>query len=230
MKNKFSIGSIVTLKSHPLLIKEKIQGDGKLVPPFMVVKEIFFEDKKKRTHSEELGKEIADKVKYTCAFFDDNKTEFKEVVLYESMLLKFPKDKEEFKEESLEYQFGEKIAFKTNILEVSKERESKKTTHTKLNDKDGKPTNRKSETITTQNLVNFSSPDFVLCGIKKNESLNDFYPNGDTRRKASETLFKVKWFNSFQMKFSEIYLPAECFTAIQPFEIKAENNKEEGKE
>ncbi|MCD8454603.1 hypothetical protein LNJ08_09360 [Tenacibaculum finnmarkense genomovar ulcerans] len=85
-ENKFIIGDIVTLKTHPLLYGFKIKGDGKLVPPFMIVKEIYIEDKKKKTHSEELGKQIAERIKYTCVFFDDNKTEFKEAILYESML------------------------------------------------------------------------------------------------------------------------------------------------
>jgi hypothetical protein len=34
------------------------------------------------------------------------------------------------------------------------------------------------------------------------------------------------WFNSNQMKFSEIYLPAECLTDKQPFETKVPHNPE----
>ncbi|WP_373943203.1 hypothetical protein OEG92_08980 [Polaribacter sejongensis] len=136
MKNEFIIGDIVTLKSHPLFKDKYIKGDGKLVPPFMVIKEVFYEDKKKRTHSEELGKEIADKIKYTCVFFDDNKTEFKDVILYNSMLSEYPKTSTSKKEkESKEkeityyidnYEFGKNVVFITNIFEISKERESKK--------------------------------------------------------------------------------------------------------
>lgn len=48
LENQFGIGDIVTFKTHPLLYDRYIKGgDGKLVPPFMVVKEVFFEDKKK---------------------------------------------------------------------------------------------------------------------------------------------------------------------------------------
>ncbi|MDN3620646.1 hypothetical protein QWY81_14365 [Polaribacter undariae] len=231
MKNEFIIGDIVTLKSHPLFKDKYIKGDGKLVPPFMVIKEVFYEDKKKRTHSEELGKEIADKIKYTCVFFDDNKTEFKDVILYNSMLSEYPKTSTSKKEkESKEkeityyidnYEFGKNVVFITNIFEISKERESKKKITNKLVNDEGDIVIKNTETKTIQNLVNYSSPEFILCGIKKNENVNDFYPNGEKRKVISEILYKVKWFNSNQMKFSEIYLPAACFTEEQSIETKA---------
>jgi hypothetical protein len=234
LKIEFEIGSIVTLKSHPLLYNEVINGDGKLVPPFMVIKEIFNEDKKKRTHSEELGKQIADKIKYNCVFFDDNRVEFKEVTLYKSSLSLYKKlgkkDKEEKKEviNFLEkYKFGNVVSFKTKNIELSKLKESKRRDKREnLKPKGKEDPIKESELITSQNVVNYSSPDFVLIGIKKNDSTNEFYPNGDIRKVVSEVLYKVKWFNANQMKFSEIYLPAECFTDKQPFETKVLHNSE----
>ncbi len=91
LKNQFIIGEIVTFKSHPLLYDLEIRGDGKLVPPFMIVKEVYFEDKKKKVVDTSNGKTIAERIKYVCVFFDDNKTEFKEVTVYESMLLNYNK-------------------------------------------------------------------------------------------------------------------------------------------
>lgn len=224
-ENKFIIGDIVTLKTHPLLYGFKIKGDGKLVPPFMIVKEIYIEDKKKKTHSEELGKQIAERIKYTCVFFDDNKTEFKEAILYESMLEKYDKihiarldkNKKEVKCDSLidetrkyvipEYNYGDIVFFRTKKFEIFKKRDSSKMIQQKGGDY--------KKTTNIQYIVNYSSPDFILCGIKKNENTNDFYPNGDKRKIVSEILYKVKWFNASQMKFSDIYLPRECFTDIQ---------------
>ncbi|MCD8438902.1 hypothetical protein [Tenacibaculum finnmarkense] len=224
-ENKFVIGDIVTLKTHPLLYDFKIKGDGKLVPPFMIVKEIYIEDKKKKTHSEELGEQIAERIKYTCVFFDDNKTEFKEAILYESMLEKYDKihiarldkNKKEVKCDSLidetrkyvipEYNYGDIVFFRTKKFEIFKKRDSSKMIQQKGGDY--------KKTTNIQYIVNYSSPDFILCGIKKNENTNDFYPNGDKRRIVSEILYKVKWFNANQMKFSDIYLPRECFTDIQ---------------
>ncbi|UAM99381.1 hypothetical protein K8354_06090 [Polaribacter litorisediminis] len=232
MKNNFIIGAIVTLKSHPLLYNKVINGDGKLVPPFMVIKEIFNDDKKKRTHSEELGKEIADKIKYNCVFFDDNRVEFKEVFLYKSSLSLYKKLEEKDKEEKKEvinylekYKFGSVVSFKTKNIELSKLKESKRIDKREnLKPKEKEDPIKESELITIQNVVNYSSPNFVLIGIKKNDSKNEFYPNGDIRKVASEILYKVKWFNSNQMKFSEIYLPAECFTDVQPFKTKVPHN------
>ncbi|MBE7648575.1 hypothetical protein [Tenacibaculum finnmarkense] len=219
------IGDIVTLKTHPLLYGFKIKGDGKLVPPFMIVKEIYIEDKKKKTHSEELGEQIAERIKYTCVFFDDNKTEFKEAILYESMLEKYDKihiarldkNKKEVKCDSLidetrkyvipEYNYGDIVFFRTKKFEIFKKRDSSKMIQQKGGDY--------KKTTNIQYIVNYSSPDFILCGIKKNENTNDFYQNGDKRRIVSEILYKVKWFNANQMKFSDIYLPRECFTDVQ---------------
>ncbi|MCG8820585.1 hypothetical protein G1K72_07220 [Tenacibaculum finnmarkense] len=226
-ENKFVIGDIVTLKTHPLLYGFKIKGDGKLLPPFMIVKEIYIEDKKKKTHSEELGEQIAERIKYTCIFFDDNKTEFKDtIVLYEFMLAKYDEihiarldeNKKEVKCDSLidetreynvpKYIYGKIVFFRTKKFEIFKKRDSVKIKE----ELEGKGY-KKSTTI--QYIVNYSSPDFILCGIKKNENTNDFYPNGDKRKIVSEILYKVKWFNASQMKFSDIYLPRECFTDVQ---------------
>ena len=224
MERNFRIGDIVTLKSHPLLKTKYIKGDGKLVPPYMVGTEVFHEDKKKRTHSENLGKRIADKTKYNCVFFDDNRLEFKNVTLYVSNLhLK----KENAVVNHLEkYKFSNVISFKTKDIELSKQRETTRYDKRKnLKPKEKEDPVRESELTTIQNIVNYSSPDFVLTGIKKNETVNEYYPNGDIKRIVSEILYKVKWFNSTQMKFSEIYLPAECFTDIQPFKTKVLHNE-----
>jgi hypothetical protein len=253
MKNKFSVGCIVTFKSHPLLYNFMIKGDGKLVPPFMVVKEVFIEDEKKKVVDDITGEKIAERIKYICVFFDDNKNEFKEVTLYESMLVDYtsifikrfdegvPEEFNKMGYKSLieetsndttpEYTYGNLIYFKTKKFEVFKKRSSIKTTKLLDDiqdvDKEKSSDNELGRKETIQYVVNYSTPDFVLCGIKKDPQENLFYPNGDTRREASETLFKVKWFNSSQMKFSEIYLPAECFTAIQPFKTKIKHNKKE---
>ncbi|MBE7698188.1 hypothetical protein [Tenacibaculum finnmarkense] len=218
------IGDIVTLKTHPLLYDFKIKGDGKLVPPFMIVKEIYIEDKKKKTHSEELGEQIAERIKYTCVFFDDNKTEFKEAILYESMLEKYDKIhiaklegvkkgemvlkdvkcklliEETRKYVIPEYSYGKNVFFRTKKFEIFKKSD---------------PVKIQKNTDTVQYIANDSSPDFILCGIKKNENTSDFYQNGDKRKMVSEILYKVKWFNANQMKFSDIYLPRECFTDVQ---------------
>jgi hypothetical protein len=252
MKNKYPIGCVVTFKSHPLLYDFLIKGDGKLVPPFMVVKEVFIENEKKKIVDEKTGEKISERIKYTCVFFDDNKNDFKEVHIYENMLKSFEdiyiarmdENKNEKKSDYVsliqeaknfsipKYDFGKIVYFRTKKFEILKKRSSIKLIKPSLNDleesklteeeKTTKKVFKRNETI--QYVVNYSTPEFVISGIKKENLENLFYPNGDIRKVASELLYKVKWFNSNQMKFSEEFLPAECFTDVQPFETKVKHN------
>ena len=50
-----------------------------------------------------------------------------------------------------------------------------------------------------------------MTGIKNEEQKDLFYLDGKPKRIISEQLFKVMWFNHFQQKFSEHYLPKEFF-------------------
>lgn len=254
MKNKYPIGCIVTFKSHPLLYDFMIKGDGKLIPPFMIVKEVFIEDKKKKIVDDITGEQIAERIKYTCVFFDDNKTEFKEVILYESMLTSYKEifiakidGETKYKESDYKsliketseytvpkYNYGNIIYFRTKKFEIFKKRSSIKSTRdifsekelSKLTTEEKNKKNSFNRKETIQYVVNYSTPELILSGIKKENHDNLFYPNGDIRKVVSEVLYKVKWFNSYQMKFSEIYLPAECFTNKQPFETKVPHNLE----
>ena len=235
LTNQFKIGEIVTFKTHPLLYDRYIKGDGKLVPPFMVVKEVFFEDKKKKVVDTNNGKTIGERIKYTCLFFDDNKSEFKTVAVYESMLMDFENfyisrmdgDKNEedsdyesvidevSKYENSSYKYGNIVYFKTKKLEILKKRSSNKKII--INKKEE---NKKS----IEHVVNYSTPEFVLCGYKEELGEDLFYPNGTNKKIMSKILYKVKWFNSNQMKFSEVYLPMECFIDVQPFPTLVPHN------
>lgn len=240
LMNIFNIGDIVTFKTHPLLYDRHIKGDGKLVPPFMVVKEVHFEDKKKKLVDTSNGKTIAERIKYICIFFDDNRNEFKEVTIYESMLMGFEKfyiskiagkrDGDEDYESLLDevskykdsnYKYGNLVYFKTKKLEILKKRSSAKT---EIKDVNGKTVEEKKVTI--QYVVNYSTPEFVLCGYKNEIGVDLFYPNGDKKKLISSEFYKVKWFNSNQMKFSEQYLPKECFIGEQPFKTLIPHNIE----
>jgi len=245
LDNKFTIGDVVTFKTHPLLYSLYIKGDGKLVPPFMIVKEVSFEPNKKKTVDTSNGKIIAERIKYTCVFFDDNRLEFKEVAIYQSMLESYSKlyiaridgvqkgrnhstslIEEVSKYENATYQYGEIVCFKTKKLELFKKRSSKKT---RL---DSKKNEKKSKEI-IQYVVNHSTPNFILCGYKDDRQEGLFYPDGKIKKITPSILYKVKWFNSLQMKFSEEYLPMECFINEIDFtydvkdSIKIEEKEEE---
>jgi len=220
--HNFEIGEIVTLKSHPLFREHsKIIEFSTQVPPLMIVKEIFYEDeKKKKIFNEELGADfqIADLIKYNCVYFNSNKSEFIEVTLYESVLksykdLKYYKEvkkKEETKfiddklliaevvgYSSIDvYKFGKVVQFKTKKLEQRK------------------PYDGNSEKITNNSS---QTPDFVLSGIKNENIIDGFYPDGNPKKVFSKQLYKIVWFNHFQQKFSEQYLPKEFFVENIPF-------------
>ncbi|MCX7550193.1 hypothetical protein [Xanthomarina sp. F2636L] len=242
LKNRFGIGDIVTFKTHPLLYDRFIKGDGKLVPPFMVVKEVYFEDKKKKVVDTNNGKTIGERIKYTCLFFDDNKSEFNEVIVYESMLMGFEKfyisrmDGEKNEEDSdyesvidevckykdSSYKYGNIVYFKTKKLEILKKRSSVK--NESIKKENDEPIIEKRETF--QYVVNYSTPEFVLCGYKEELGEDLFYPNGNKKKIISKILYKVKWFNSHQMKFSEQYLPMKSLIDVQPFITLVPHNLE----
>ncbi|MES2811418.1 MAG: hypothetical protein V4670_03020 [Bacteroidota bacterium] len=226
MTNTFEVGDLVTFKTHPLLFEFYIKGDGKYVPPIMIIKEVLFENKDKKEFDEVSGIQIAEKVKYICTYFDDNRSEFIESHLYQSQLESFKNlkvAKVEDKKQSddyvdiitevsnypkLKYHFGEIVYFKTKKLEALKKRES-----TKIEIENTKEIKK----TTIQYVVNYITPDFVICG-HKSETYNDlFYNNGKPKRMASIEFIKVKWFNPTQQKFSEQYLPIEFFIDFNPF-------------
>lgn len=236
MKNKYVVGSIVTFKTHPLFNDFRIQGDSKYVPPVMMVKEVFIENNKKRTHDEESGEKISDNVKYVCVYFDDDKSQFTENTIYESFLRSYKKLKIErisdigdlrddtdtiikeiqsYFQNPLVYKFGGIVRFITKKIEIYKKRSSKKITEKKgVIEKD----NIKS---TIQYVVNYASPDFVMCGLKKNDEKDMYYEGGELKRQVSKNLLKVKWFNPIQKKFSEQYLPIEFFTDKMKFKLES---------
>lgn len=234
MTDNFNVGDLVTFKTHPLLYDLYIKGDGKLVPPIMIVKEVIFENKDKKVFDDVSGNQIAEKIKYICIHFDDNKSEFIESHLYHSQLesfknLKIAKldEKKQFEgyipliEEVLNYpkfnyEFGKIVYFKTKKVEAFKKRESSKF---KVIEKDNGEEVLTKEKIRNY-VVNYITPDFVICGYKK-EVYNDlYYNNGKPKRKASTDFIKVKWFNSMQQKFSEQYLPIEFFIDYDAFKVK----------
>lgn len=213
----FNIGEIVTLKSHPLLSKvpKKIIEFAAQVPPLMLIKEIYIEkEEKKKTFSEDIeNAQIADLIKYSCVYFHANKSEFQEKIIFHSLLesylkLNYFREIEKDKKVKIElekqlvpevlkyekvfdYKYGDVIQFKTKKLEHRKSYN-----------------NVSNEKISS---ISYQTPDFVLSGIKNEAQTDLFYPDGSPKRKVTKQLFKIIWFNHFQQKFSEYYLPKEFF-------------------
>ena len=224
VKNKqFNIGEIVTLKSHPLAFQKGGLIDTSInhIPPFMCVKEIHFERKKKEYSAEVAGKQIADNTKYVCVYFNQYKMQFEEKFIYHNMLLKLTKENFTFhnndyfnstkvndSDKSLleetdglseaEYIYGIRVFFKTYKIELRK----------KIRQHDLKSRNYSSKKANVH-----TSPAFILSGIKNNEEKSVYNEkDGNPIKITSDKLFKVLWYNSYQEKMSQEYMPKEFFT------------------
>lgn len=211
---KYKIGDIVTIKSHPMAYQPNGEIDSYIghIPPLMCVKEIHVEKTKEKYSKEFKKHQVAEEVKYVCTYFNQQKSNFENKHIYQEVLISFENliffRKNELDEgnrvklidETLEYTtanyaYGETVYFKTYKLE--KRKSSKKLGVNVKNNK----------------LITHTSPAFILCGITQNDNENIYdSKNGELRRKGSDILYKVLWYNSYQEKFSEEYLPKEFFT------------------
>lgn len=235
-ESKFGVGDIITLKTHPLFKSFRIQGDTKLVPPLMIIKEVLIESDKKKLFEEVTGNKIADRIKYACVYFDDNQCSFNELMVYEEFVEKFDKLKIEritekgkilddsntiideinsYYANPLKYEFGKVVRFLTKKIEIYKKRSSKEIPVIKEKGEEIVESNKIKKII--KYVVNYASPDFIISGFKKNEVLNTYYPDGSVKRVVCEDLVKVQWFNSNKQKFSEEYLPIIFFTDKMKF-------------
>ena len=239
---KFKIGEIVTFRNHPLLYDPLIKGDSKYVPPLMIVKEIIFESEKKKIQENVTGKIIAERIKYICVYFDDDKSKFIGCHLYESMLenidslhvgtidiekIEAPTElvQEVQSYAPFDYEYGKLIYFKTKKLEIFKRRSSK--TVSTSREKAERATSEKiTEREIRQYVVNYASPDFIISGYKKELYKDLHFKGGKIKRLVSEDLIKIQWYNPVDQKFSEDYLPVECFTDVPPFETKLSQIKQ----
>jgi len=218
-KNKsYNIGDIVTIKSHPLLKNFTLKNNKLPCPPLLLIKEVLFENKKKKLFSDEIPKaKIADNLKYICVYFNDKKSEFVEITLYHSYLasykdLKFDRELDET---------GNKTKSKISLIEEVKDYSIKKYKFGRLTQlKTCKLESRKKIQYKKKRKIRnylYATPDFVLTGIKREVTDGLFYDDRKPKRKVSEIMYKVMWFNHIQNKFSEKYLPKEFF--IEPLDL-----------
>lgn len=205
--NKFTLGEIVTLKSHKLFIdhapNQQRESFSIQHPPMLMIKEIFIESTDKKIFHSTIEKaKISSRVKYTCVYFNDHKSSFFELTIYEDLLesfklLRFPRKEEnvdkqktlieEVKDYAIAtYELGKVVQLKTAKLEHRK----------KLKDVFKYPT--------------FRCPELVITGIKENDEQSSFYEkSGEPKKIVSKVFFKVCWFDYVQNKIAEQYLPQE---------------------
>ncbi|MBU2947375.1 hypothetical protein [Zobellia uliginosa] len=215
-EDTYKIGDVVTLKSHPLAFQPNGEIDAYVnqIPPFMCIKEIHIEKKKILFSKEKEDAKIADYVKYLCTYFNQHRMIFEEKYVYHDFLIPlkdivFHNNDEKLQDNHVilseetskysiaKYKFGERVFFKTYKLE--KRKKFKTAGH-----------DRNSTTKTT---MTHTSPAFVLSGFKPNDQKNIYnQKDGKIQRECSKELYKITWYNAYQEKFSEEYLPAEFLT------------------
>ena len=210
---KYRVGDSVVIKSYPKV--NPLEGDPNQVPPIMVVTGVEVENKKKKTHDNQTGRQIAERIKYHLIWFDNKKYEFVEKILYESML--DPIDLQ--LGEKCEYEYGEKVVFKTRYAELDKTKVSSSNVQTKYSDQ--KPKKALSENgeknkdnvkdvITVNPLVTFSSPVFLMSGVRKEVNNMLYDDHGGIKKHSSDTYIKIMYFNPTFQKYSEFEIPREC--------------------
>lgn len=203
----FQIGELVVVKSYPL--NNPITGDPLSLPPIMVVCGIEIENKKKKTHDNNHGQQIAEFVKYKLVWFDAKKSNFIEKIMYESFLMKY-----KFKDKltNIEYKFSEIAIFKTFSFEINKKKESKSTRSNNVIAGDKK--NDTVETTTITSIVPFASPNFVMTGLKINEEKDKFDDKGNATKIVPKHFIKIMWYNTQLQKYSEYELAENCLVKI----------------
>tara|TARA_R110000765_G_scaffold55948_3_gene110600 strand:- start:288 stop:1001 length:714 start_codon:yes stop_codon:yes gene_type:complete len=225
-RNEFKIGDIVTLKSHPLAFQPNGEMDVYInqIPPFMCVKEVHIERNKKLYSQEASKAQIADDVKYLCTYFNQHRMEFEDRFVYQEMLLPLDKitfHKEEEKGEGhitlvqetigypmATYEYGKRVFFRTFKLERRKK--FKKFVKTAAAASGATPSATSSKGSNSH--FTHTSPAFILDGIKPNDTKNIYNTKtGKLQRETSDELYKVLWYNAYQEKFSEEFLPKEFF-------------------
>ncbi len=214
----FKIGDIVVLNSYPgKQVTEEgakwisITGDPLHVPPIMIVTGIEIEDKKKRTHHEVSGDQIAERIKYHVTWFDSKKSEFVNKVLYQSFMKKeFASLISSRRLKKINYKFGGACDFLTTYFELKKRKTSISEIYSTYHNTIGEESQNNKTQEKTDFLLSYVCPSLVMTGTRVNSEPKSFYPNGDLRTQNTEKYISVTWFNFQQQKYSVAELPIEC--------------------
>ncbi|KJS07123.1 MAG: hypothetical protein VR77_02165 [Flavobacteriales bacterium BRH_c54] len=206
---KFSIGDLVVINSYPNT--NPLKGDPLHVPPIMVVIGIEVENKNKKTHDNDLGIEIGERIKYNLLWFDNKNSKFESKLLYEKfiMLNKDVKKVNPFNYKT-DYKLGCKVEFSTSKIELLKKKSSDSNISTTFKKSKGNYNDNIKNVSSVNTLVTFACPDLIVTGGRSNELKSSHDDFGNKVKTYSEILIKVMWFNPNLQKYSEYELPQEC--------------------
>ncbi|WP_198170283.1 WYL domain-containing protein [Mucilaginibacter arboris] len=202
MESKFfSIGDIVTLKSHPYVSENTsiiVSGDHLTLPPLMVVTEIskstFKADEKK-----------VDTFRYECIWFSPKTFKFETADVYEDQLKLIKKSALAIDPKSIER--GARLNFKTVSLELGK----KKSTLSY----DDNSVNGGAPNTTINTLLAFLPPVLQFVGNVPYKSKHPLNDKGKVIRLIPVTAVVVNYFDTINNCISEYPLPVEVLELIE---------------
>lgn len=206
MKNSFNLGDIVSLKSQGAVCsKIKISNKHSLVnltSPFLIITEIVNEGRDKKQFDEQIGKKIADTIKYCCTWFNYAKATFESRWFYESSIKKVKQSLFSLNFQNCE--IGDVVTLKTFNLSSQESIYSEQ---------------RGKVLIRRINLPkdhhHFIPPEMTVCGFKMEKNLPIFNPKTNEKiRVYNPRRVKCMYYNHVQNKFSEEYFIPEVLMKI----------------
>lgn len=206
------IGALVSLKTHPIHSTKDlllhIGGDAEHIPPIMVITEIL--ESNRHQFDENSGEKIKYKRSYKCIWFSHKTYTIQENWINEFDLDFIPEQNKYntyFKNDT-NLKIGTTVLLKSTIIEQSKFKSS-----IVFNNNDIEPSNK----ITS--LQSFTSPSFFITGSIIYEPTEPIFnkKTNEQIRWCPKKLYKCKYFNPIQSKFSEILLPQEALLILPDF-------------
>jgi len=204
----FSIGDIVTLKTHPYhnnLTDIIISGDHIMLPPLLVVIEVF------KARQTVLGDTSpTESFKYKCVWFSAKPYRFVDATLFESDLKLILENTTCICKVNLKR--GDKITLKSSALELGKKKSS-------LTYEDNS-FNAGSGNTVINSLLSFLSPVMQVIDVKEHISKNPLVEkkSGKTIRIVHGWDVKFSLFDPTADKISEYSLPLEALELIEEVE------------
>lgn len=211
---KYSLGDLVSLKSHPHIIapNSKIGANALSAPPIMVVTEIL--KSKKYNPDSEYQELIPNQL--LCTFFNSKNSSYEkfwfkhdEVTLLndidsEHKKNNFETDKDEQELHSNENLSSLKKKFKNKLvvlLSADAELRKKKITWSK---------NKEDDIYKIEAHLEFLPPVMTVIDVLENSNYlkeRRDPKDGSLRKDSSKFLLKCKWFNNVKQTFSEEFIP-----------------------
>lgn len=218
----FMLGEIVTFKSHPFYsinTELLIAADATMIPPLMVVVEIFNDYKKVSDFDEKTGIKQTNGSQVKCMFFSQKTHKYEsnwfligqikkidcESTLFEPIAsLKLESDLNQF--------IDKKVILKSWEIELEK-RKSNFSYDTYSNKSNNKVTGH----------LSYLPPVMVVIGVKMTDEIKEHNfdkKTGALKREFSKILLKCKWFNSLTNSFSEDFFTPEALSIVKDVELE----------